>query len=189
MNLIFRKSILYNMMEGFFMKYVWSLAGLGIIAIPAFFYEKQEEDVSAKKAGLSVTQMAELISNRTQDFVTSKKLLLSGAEAIERIMLAFKDVTELAGYTARVYNMIEVFRDVQNGKYEKQSIKSADNKLDMNFKGVVEESADGTIQFENVPIVSPAGDVLVSSISFEVKPGMNLLITGPNGCGKSSLFR
>ncbi|CAC9517809.1 ABCD2 / ATP-binding cassette protein subfamily D [Leishmania donovani] len=45
------------------------------------------------------------------------------------------------------------------------------------------------IEFVDVPLVLPTGECLCSSMSFYVKPGMNLLILGRNGCGKSSTFR
>jgi ATP-binding cassette subfamily D (ALD) protein 2 len=177
MNVIFWKRVPYNMFEGFFMKYVWSATGLLIIAIPSFFFEKRD--------GLENT--GDAISTRTKDYITAKGLLSNAAEAIERIMLAFKEVSELAGYTARVHEMISVFKDVSGGKYFKRGVATEEGVDIRKQRGLVEEG--DFVKFEDVPIVSPNGDVLVEKLSFEIKTGMHLLITGPNGCGKSSMFR
>jgi len=180
MNKIFKSRIVYGILEGFFMKYVWGACGLLIIAIPSFFFDP---NISLKSS--------EVLSDRTQSYVTSKMLLASGAEAIERIMLAFKEVNELAGYTSRVASMIEVFDDVRHQRYKKTMVRGDGSNAiaapSQMTRGATIES--GIVKFDHVPIVSPNGDILVEDMSFEAKPGMHLLITGPNGCGKSSLFR
>eukprot|EP00012_Vannella_robusta_P006601 CAMPEP_0206198534 /NCGR_PEP_ID=MMETSP0166-20121206/9699_1 /ASSEMBLY_ACC=CAM_ASM_000260 /TAXON_ID=95228 /ORGANISM="Vannella robusta, Strain DIVA3 518/3/11/1/6" /LENGTH=387 /DNA_ID=CAMNT_0053616415 /DNA_START=907 /DNA_END=2070 /DNA_ORIENTATION=+ len=161
------------MAEGFLMKYFWSAAGLLMIAIPAFTNTKSS------------------VSARTQDFIIARGLLISAADAIERIMSSYKELTELTGYTTRVAEMINVFREVHDGKYQKTVVNAAQtqNGTDsiIRQRGEVEEGE--LIQFDKVPIVSPNGDVLVEELSFTARPGMHVLISGPNGCGKSSLFR
>jgi len=107
-------------------------------------------------------------------------------------MYSYKEVSELAGHTQRVAELIAVMEDIKRGHFEKQLVSSAstaENAAILKGRGEVSDSEEGDVEFWDVPIVSPNGDVLVKKITFAVKPGQHLLIVGPNGCGKSSLFR
>ncbi|KKY23446.1 putative abc fatty acid [Phaeomoniella chlamydospora] len=175
-NRILRRRFYHGFMEDFVIKYFWGALGLVLCSVPVFF----------KIPGQTLKGMGD----RTESFVTNRRMLLSSSDAFGRIMFSYKEITELAGYTARVSSLLDVLDDVSAGSYQKKLVSSAstdENAAVLRGRGVVEESEN--IEFTNVPIVSPNGDVLVKELSFSISPGDHLLIVGPNGCGKSSLFR
>uniref|UniRef100_A0A2K5IF83 ABC transporter domain-containing protein n=1 Tax=Colobus angolensis palliatus TaxID=336983 RepID=A0A2K5IF83_COLAP len=175
MNLILSKRLWYIMIEQFLMKYVWSSSGLIMVAIPIITATGFADGEDGQKQVM--------VSERTEAFTTARNLLASGADAIERIMSSYKEVTELAGYTARVYNMFWVFDEVKRGIYKRTA--------------VIQESESHSKNGANVEL--PLSDTLAIKgiklkcfyifLHVSVEEGMHLLITGPNGCGKSSLFR
>lgn len=175
-NRILRRRLYHGVMEDFVIKYFWGALGLMLCSVPVFF----------KIPG----QALHNLGDRTESFVTNRRMLLSSSDAVGRVMFSYKEITELAGYTSRVSSLLTVMDDLQAGRFEKKlvfSASTAENAAVLSNRGTTIESPD--IEFIDVPIVSPNGDILVQKLNFHVKPGHHLLIVGPNGCGKSSLFR
>ena len=175
-NRILRRRFYHGFMEDFVIKYFWGALGLVLCSVPVFF----------KVPGQTLKNMGE----RTESFVTNRRMLLSSSDAFGRIMFSYKEITELAGYTSRVSALLDVMDDVTAGHFEKKLVSSAsteENAAVLHGRGEITESE--SIEFTDVPIVSPNGDVLVKKLTFSIRPGDHLLIVGPNGCGKSSLFR
>ncbi|XP_067846058.1 ATP-binding cassette sub-family D member 3a isoform X1 [Heptranchias perlo] len=130
-----------------------------------------------------------------EDYYQSGRMLLRMSQALGRIVLAGREMTRLSGFTARITELMQVLKELNSGKYERTMVSQHE-------KGSASQPTiplipgngeivimDHVIKFEHVPLVTPNGDVLIQDLSFEVKSGANVLVCGPNGCGKSSLFR
>lgn len=178
-NYILRQRFYHGIMEDFVIKYFWGALGLLLCSVPVFF------KIPGQLGGGVVS-----MGDRTETFVTNRRMLLSASDAFGRVMFSYREIMELAGYTSRVASLLEVMDDIQAGHFEKKLVSSSgteDNAAVLRGRGTVVESKD--IQFMDVPIISPNGDVLVRALSFTLRQGDHLLVVGPNGCGKSSLFR
>jgi len=126
-----------------------------------------------------------------EDYYRSGRMLLNLATAVGRLVLAGRELTRLSGFTARMTELMDVLQDLNSGRYIRTMVNVAsteDSAPLIPGAGEMIET-DHLIRFQNVPVVTPNGDVLIKSLSFEVKSGVNVLVCGPNGCGKSSLFR
>ncbi|CAH0731701.1 unnamed protein product, partial [Brenthis ino] len=186
MTSVFNKKLWYVMLEQFCMKYVWSGTGMVMLALPI---------LTGTKIDGSIGQG---ISERTEYMTTSRNLLNSAADAIERLMSSYKEIVTLAGYATRVSDMLVVFGEVARGRCVRavHAAPAPGAAFQVTFRdrqpvpmGKITYTTDLSIRLRNVPIVTPACDVVAGGVSLDLQPGTHLLIVGPNGCGKSSLFR
>jgi ATP-binding cassette subfamily D (ALD) long-chain fatty acid import protein len=190
MDHVYRTRIRYNMLEDFIVKYSWSASGYLLASLPIFLPAwgglggKSEQVSHAVKGGRERTRM--------KDFITNKRLMLSLADAGSRVMYSIKDLGELAGYTSRVYTLISTLHRVHAAAYH---VKGGYNELFSlsDVQGTIQMGFDG-VRLEHVPIVAPSlwpqgGDELIDSLSMIVRQGDHLLISGPNGVGKSAIAR
>ncbi|KAI9806475.1 MAG: hypothetical protein M1833_003662 [Piccolia ochrophora] len=188
---IYSLKIRYNMLEDFILKYSWSAFGYLITSLPIFLPAWGGLGGVLEMADNTETGSRE--RSRMKEFITNKRLMLSLADAGGRMMYSIKDLSELAGYTSRVYTLISTLHRVHANAYFPPRGTYADLFSLSDVQGTVHKGFDG-VRFENVPVVAPSlypqgGDELIELLSFIVHPGQHLLITGANGVGKSAVSR
>ncbi len=189
---IYSLKVRYNMLEDFILKYSWSAFGYIITSLPVFL-PAWGGLAGVLEDSASPTQTRE--RGRMKEFITNKRLMLSLADAGGRMMYSIKDLSELAGYTSRVYTLISTLHRVHAGAY--LSARRSPSGLELyslaDVQGTVQAGFDG-VRLEDVPVVAPSlypygGDELIESLSFVVHAGEHLLISGSNGVGKSAVAR
>ncbi|KAF9889930.1 hypothetical protein FE257_006802 [Aspergillus nanangensis] len=188
---IYSLKIRYNMIEDVILKYAWSAFGYLVTSLPVFLPAWGGLGGALEMA--EAPEEAGRERGRMKEFITNKRLMLSLADAGGRMMYSIKDISELAGYTSRVYTLISTLHRVHANAYYPPRGSHAELYSLADSQGTIHNGFDG-VRLEQVPIVAPSlfplgGDELLESLSFIIHSGDHLLISGPNGVGKSAIAR
>lgn len=189
---IYSLKIRYNMLEDMVLKYSWSAFGYLVTSLPVFLPAWGGMGGAMELADVPEEGMGRE-RGRMKDFITNKRLMLSLADAGGRMMYSIKDISELAGYTSRVYTLISTLHRVHANAYYPPRGSHPELYSLADAQGTTHNGFDG-VRLEQVPIVAPSlypmgGDELIEQLSFIVHSGEHLLISGPNGVGKSAIPR
>lgn len=116
-----------------------------------------------------------------QYYVSSRQVMEGLSVAVLSIFELQKRVGKLAGITSRVSGLLRGIRKRAPILQEAMATHAPEHPPKF--------VAGDCLRFEHVCVFKPDGVELVHDLNFEVLPGKRVLITGPNGVGKSSLFR
>lgn len=172
------KRFLMGIYDSMLVKYGAVMVGYGVLGLPVFGPNKEKY---LKQIGTDPSRI-------TKDYVRNSSLLINLAKAIGRIVVSYKEVQNLAGYTTLVYEMKEVLDDLDKGHYKRIKVRHQDEEhkgeedslgqrklssdkiemMDNSLQNLGSYDLSENIQFDKVPILSPNGDTLVREMNFKI---------------------
>lgn len=176
---ISKKKFGYTMMEDYILKYTWSGLGYVFASIPIV--------LTTLKSGVNSEQ------RNMKDFIVNKRLMLSLADAGSRLMHSIKDISQLTGYTNRIFTLLCALHRVHSVSFNygakinddalleisniiEQKSKQQNKKLTMEkeeiIRGTIQRNFNG-IRLENIDVVIPSirankGVKLIKKLTFQI---------------------
>ena len=146
--------------------------------------------------GYVVRTLALLGWNQTINQVINPLPLVVQAQRLFQRQISFGDVMQSASAFYSVHDSLSFFRAVYDSfaSYRATIIRldglvDADEKARALPRLKAEQSPDGSIQLHDIEVRNPAGRTLISGLDLRLDPGDSLVITGPSGCGRTTLLR
>lgn len=180
-------AFIYNIIEDYILKYTWSAWGYIFAGLPVFLDElfpKQQDEKDKSKPSSIVNQKQNM-----RQFIINKRLMLSLADAGSRLMYSIKDVSELTGYTDRVFTLLSNLHRVHSPRFD------YGNKFGIaDINGTIQQNYVNGVRFEHIPVIVPTANgseqaPLIDDLNFKLDGTKNLLVLGANGSGKTSIAR
>ena len=103
------KRLLMGIIDSMLVKYGAFVVGYTIVGLPVFGPNRK---AYLKSINNDPTRI-------TKDYVRNSSLLINFSKAIGRLVVSYKDVQNLAGYTALIHEMDEVLKDLNDGKFRR----------------------------------------------------------------------
>jgi ATP-binding cassette subfamily D (ALD) protein 3 len=95
--------------DSMLVKYGAVMVGYSVLGLPVF---GPNSVAYLKKVGNDETQI-------TKDYIRNSSLLINQAKAIGRVVIMYKDLQALAGYTTLIYELDEVLEDLNKGLFKR----------------------------------------------------------------------
>ena len=108
--------------DSMLVKYGAVMVGYAVVGLPVF------GPGSAKYLAERGTDQALI----TKDYIRNSSLLINLAKAIGRLVVSYKEVQNLAGYTTLVHEMDHVLSNLSDGKYTRVMVASNDDAQNQN---------------------------------------------------------
>ena len=105
LNMIMKKKLFMGCFDAMLVKYGAVMIGYAILGLPVFGPDRYEY---LQKIGNDPSAI-------TRDYIRNSSLLINLAKAIGRLVVSYKEIQHLAGYTTLVDDIKEVLIDLEEG--------------------------------------------------------------------------